>query len=56
LPTYRLHRHDGGDLEFLEHPAANLDPGDVVVLQDGREALVAARVETGEVRLRHSSR
>ena len=30
---------------LIEHPAPNLEPGDVVVLVDGREALVTARVE-----------
>lgn len=30
----------------LLHAAPNLEPGDVVVLTDGREALVTARVET----------
>jgi hypothetical protein len=45
VPTYRLHAHDGDDLGLLEHPARNLEPGDVVVLADGREALVTARVE-----------
>lgn len=44
--TYRLHDTFGDDLGLLEHPAPNLEPGDVVVLADGREALVTARVET----------
>lgn len=39
MPTYRLHDTTGDDLGLLEHPAPNLDPGDVVVLEDGREAL-----------------
>ena len=30
---------------MIEHPASNLEPGDVVVLADGREALVTSRVE-----------
>ena len=30
---------------LVEHPAPNIEPGDVVVLADGREALVTARVE-----------
>jgi hypothetical protein len=34
------------DFGLLEHPAPNLEPGDVVVLANGREALVTARVET----------
>ena len=38
LPTYRLHDLEGDDLGLLEHPAPNVEPGDVVVLADGREA------------------
>jgi hypothetical protein len=40
-----MHDTTGDDLDLLEHPAPNLEPGDVVVLTDGREALVTARVE-----------
>jgi hypothetical protein len=32
MPTFRLHHHAGDDLGLLEHPAPNLEPGDVVVL------------------------
>jgi hypothetical protein len=32
-------------LGLLEHPAPNVEPGDVVVLADGRDAVVTARVE-----------
>ena len=32
-------------LGLLEHPAPNREPGDIVVLADGREALVTARFE-----------
>jgi hypothetical protein len=45
VPTYRLHDDSGDDLGVLEHPAPNIEPGDAVVLSDGREALVTARVE-----------
>lgn len=45
MPIYRLHDTSGEDLGLLEHPAPNLGPGDVVVLADEREAVVAARVE-----------
>jgi hypothetical protein len=45
MPTYRLHDTTGEDLGMIEHPAPNVEPGDVVVLPDGREALVTARVE-----------
>jgi hypothetical protein len=45
VPIYRLHDTSGDDLGLLEHPAPNLEPGDVVVVADGREAIVTARVE-----------
>jgi hypothetical protein len=45
VPIYRLHDTTGDDLGLLEHPAPNLEPGDVVVVADGREAIVTARVE-----------
>jgi hypothetical protein len=47
VPTYRLHDHEGDDLGLVEHPASNVEAGDVIVLPDGREALVTSRVETG---------
>ena len=46
---YRLHDTTGDDLGLIEHPAPNVEPGDVVMLVDGREALVTARVETDGV-------
>jgi hypothetical protein len=45
VPSSRLHDHAGDDLGLVEHLAPNLEPGDVVVLADGREALVTARIE-----------
>jgi hypothetical protein len=45
MAIYRLHDTKGDDLGLLEHPAPNLEPGDVVVVADGREAIVTARVE-----------
>ena len=45
MPTYRLFDTTADDLGLLEHPA-NLQPGDVVVTPDGREALVTSRIET----------
>jgi hypothetical protein len=45
VAIYRLHDTTGDDLGLLEHPAPNIEPGDVVVVADGREALVTARVE-----------
>ena len=46
--SFRYHLHDttGADLDVTQYPAPNVEPGDVVVLADGREALVTARVET----------
>lgn len=48
VPAYRLHDTAGDDLGQLEHPSAGLEPGDVVHLSDGREAVVTARVETDD--------
>lgn len=45
MPTYRIHDTTGDDLGEIEHPAPNLEAGDVVVVADGREAIVTARVE-----------
>ena len=45
MPIYRIHDTTGEDLDLLEHPAPNLEPGDVVVFADGREGVVTARVE-----------
>lgn len=51
MATYRVHGTNGDDLGTVEHPAPNIEPGDVVALEDGREALVTARVETGRGQL-----
>ncbi len=45
MPLYRVHATTGEDLDLLEHPAPNLEPGDVLVFADGREGVVTARVE-----------
>jgi hypothetical protein len=45
MASYRLHDTTGDDVGLLEHPAPNLEPGDVVTLPDGQDALVTARVE-----------
>jgi hypothetical protein len=45
MSIYRVHDTTGDDLGLLEHFAPNLEPGDVVVVADGREAVVTARVE-----------
>ena len=47
-PTYRVHDTTGDDSGTAEHPAPNVEPGDGGMLEDGREALVTARVETYE--------
>jgi hypothetical protein len=44
VPTYRLHDTTGDDVGLIEHPAPNVEAGDVVFLADGRETLVTARV------------
>jgi hypothetical protein len=48
VPAYRVHSTTGDDLGVIVHPAPNVEPGDVVELPDGREAIVSARVETGD--------
>jgi hypothetical protein len=48
VPIHRLHDTAGDDLGLIEHPAPNVDPGDVLMLADGWEALVTARVEATE--------
>jgi hypothetical protein len=45
MPLYRLHYDTGDDVGTIEHAARNIEPGDIVFLPDGREALVTARVE-----------
>ena len=45
MSVYRLHDTTGADLGSLDHPVPNLEPGDVVWLLDGQEAVVTARVE-----------
>jgi hypothetical protein len=45
MSIYRVRDQTGDDLGLLEHPAPNLEPGDVVVVADGREALITSRVE-----------
>ena len=51
VPTYRLHDTTGEGLGLIEHPAPNVEPGDVVMLPDGRVALVTARVEAATEQL-----
>ena len=45
VPTYAPNDTTGVDLGLLEHPAPSLEPGDVVVIPNGHEAPVTARVE-----------
>jgi hypothetical protein len=49
MRTYRVHDSTGDDLGVIEHPAPNVESGDLVVLASGREALVTCRVETYRV-------
>lgn len=46
--VYRLHDIEGDDLGELLHPAPNLEPGDEVTTEDGRNWRVTRAVETGE--------
>lgn len=46
MHLYRLYDAEANDLGLLRHPAPNIEPGDVLILEDGLEAIVTARVET----------
>jgi hypothetical protein len=45
MPVYFLHDPTGADLGILDHPVPNLEPGDVVFLQSGEEAVVTTRTD-----------
>jgi hypothetical protein len=48
MPVYRLRDDESGeDIGILEHPAPNVDVGDILLLADNREAIVTARVDGG---------
>lgn len=46
MPVYRLYDTVGTNLGQFEDPTTNIAAGDVVVLEDGRDAHVTMRVET----------
>jgi hypothetical protein len=48
VPTYRVHSTTGDDLGLVEHPAPNVEPGDVVELPSDHDAIVTARMETDD--------
>lgn len=45
---YRLHDTEGNDLGLIEHPATNLEPGDMVTTEDGRRWRVVRYVPAPE--------
>lgn len=45
MPTYRALDTTCDDLGLIEHTAPSVARGDVVMLRDGREPLLTARVE-----------
>jgi len=47
MAVYLLHDPTGADLGTLNHPAANLEPGDLVSLPSGDQAVVKARTDAG---------
>jgi hypothetical protein len=51
VPFYSLHDTAGESLGLLDAPATTIEPGDFVVLEDGRDARVTARVETNDERV-----
>jgi hypothetical protein len=48
VPAYRVHSTTGDDLGVIVHPAPNVEPGDVVELPSGHDAIVTARIETDD--------
>jgi Lhr-like helicase len=50
VPVYRLYDTAGGNLGQFEDPATTIAPGDIVVLEDGRDARVTTRIETSDER------
>ena len=48
MPVYRLYDTTGGNLGQLEDPATTIAPGDIVVLEDGRDAHVTMRIEASD--------
>ena len=51
MSIYRLHDTAGEDLGTLEHPAPNLEPGDVVVLWETDPSLAGhLRIEERELK------
>ena len=48
MPTYRVRSMSGDYLGLVEHPAADVDRGDVVELPSGHDAIVTERFESGE--------
>jgi len=48
MPVYLLYDTAGGNLGEFEDPATTIGPGDIVVLEDGRDALVTTRIEASD--------
>ncbi|HEX7309882.1 MAG TPA: hypothetical protein VF232_01785 [Gaiellaceae bacterium] len=51
MHAYRIHSTSGDDLGILRRPTPDLKPGDTLVLNDGRKALVTDRLERSPGRL-----
>lgn len=48
MPAYRLYDTVGTNFGTFEDPTWNIAPGNVVVLEDGRDAHVTLRIETSD--------
>lgn len=51
VPVYSLYDTVGENLGEFEDPATTIAPGDIVVLEDGRDARVTTRIEANDERL-----
>jgi hypothetical protein len=45
VASYHLYDAVGGSVGRIEHPAPNLEPGDLLLLEDGSEAVVTTRID-----------
>jgi hypothetical protein len=45
MPSYDVYDSVGGNVGRIEHPAPNVEPGDVLLLEDVAEVVVTRRID-----------